>query len=597
MLKNHLLYVFSILIISGCAKTGTLSGGAKDETPPRHVESNPPLGSVNTDPGKIEITFDEFIQLQSIHQELIVSPPLEYRPEIELRNKTIDIKLLDTLQENTTYSFNFGNAIEDFREGNLLPNFIYVFSTGSYIDSMAVTGRVVNAFDLEPLPKEEKIKILLYKNLSDTAVLTQRPHYVGQADENGYFSVPYLQTGEYAIYALTDNNKSFMYDASGEKIAFLDSSFYLHPESFPKPDSSIIDSIAQTTADSLMKDTLRPDYDLEYALQVKMYIFEENRERQLLSQTKRDEKKYFQLIFKKPHPEEIKVRLLNHITDTNWFIEDINPTADTITYWITDSTIYNNDTLVTELSYYAQAESDTFSRLTDTISLFHFERSKKQRNKKEEPKAESKPVLTLNVGGKSNTRDINKPVPIINQTPIRYVQNDSILLRYAEDTLWFMQEFTIRENPDYLDRVELSSAWKPGYGYELMLLPGAVTDIYDVTNDTISYKFNIRKEEYYGQLNMTINGISEPTIIQMLKINTDIAYKTFFLNENTTLNLQYIHPGEYEFKAIYDRNENGQWDTGELKTNTQPEKVEYMPGSINVRSNWEIDQTWELKKK
>jgi len=582
-----------LVILVSCAKTGTLTGGEEDIAPPEMVDARPDKGATNVTPKTIEITFDEFLQLKNIQQELVVSPPLEYRPEIELRNKSVVIEIKDTLQENTTYSFNFGNAITDFREGNVLPNFVYAFSTGNYLDSLAITGRVLQAFNLLPLPKDEQVTILVYKNLSDTAFKTVKPFYVGRADENGYFSVPYMQKGNYNVFALTDNNRSYKYDGDGEKIAFMDSAFALMPESFPRPDTTDLDSIWNAIPDSLGPDSLKPAYNLAYALHVQLLMFEEDNKPLLLSKIKRDERRQFTVYFNKPHPLTVEVKIALPVND-DALIEDISARRDTFKYWIADSNLYARDSIPAILQYYKTDSLGNDNPMMDTVQLVYIDRQPRRRKPEQIPDTLPPEPIALNKLGSKTQQDLHQPLKIAIEAPIKHFTPDSFQLSYLEDTIWQPQPFTLKQNNLY--QIELLSEWLPGAKYKVLILPNAVVDIYNGINDSTTFSFSARKLDYYGQLNLNVMNVNEPIILQMLKGKGENVYRSYELSSDALLKLEYIYPGEYLFKVIYDRNENGKWDTGNLDENRQPEKVKYMDVPVDIRSNWEIDQSWNLSK-
>ena len=214
---------------------GQLSGGLKDTIPPVVLQSEPQNYSVNFKGQKIEITFNEFITLDNINQQLVVSPPVENRVDVRLKNKTILIDLNNELQDSTTYTLNFGDAIKDNNEGNLLNNFEYVFSTGNYLDSLSVYGRLVNSFDLKP--SEDPVSILLYDDLSDSAFLKHGPLYVSKTGKEGYFAMNNLRSDTFHIFALKDLNSNFYFDLPNEEIAFLDTSLISYTRIFHTGDT------------------------------------------------------------------------------------------------------------------------------------------------------------------------------------------------------------------------------------------------------------------------------------------------------------------------------------------------------------------------
>jgi len=210
------LFFISIIFYS-CAQVVPLTGGDKAVTPPKVVSSSPENKSVNFHEKMIVIKFDEFIQLKNLSQQLIISPVMDEVPKITVKGKELIIKIESDLEENTTYNFNFGQAIVDLHESNPLPNFKYVFSTGAILDSLTYSGKVADAFDLDPV---EKVNVMLYKDLEDSIPLISQPYYLALTDKSGNYSLSNLAAGTYRVFALKDINYNYIFDLPQEKIAF-----------------------------------------------------------------------------------------------------------------------------------------------------------------------------------------------------------------------------------------------------------------------------------------------------------------------------------------------------------------------------------------
>ncbi len=228
MSLRYIYLLLIVLICWSCAQLGSPTGGPRDEDPPRVTETVPPNYSTRFVAKKISITFDEYIVLDNVNQELIVSPPMEEKPEVKLRKKTIIIQFEESPKENTTYTFNFGSAIKDLHEGNKLLNYEYVFATGDVLDSLSVRGTLKYAEDLSS--PEDPISIMLYNDLRDSVPLMDIPLYVGRSDDSGVFSVNNLRSDVYKVFALKDGNNNFLFDLPSEEIAFLDTSLIVNAE-------------------------------------------------------------------------------------------------------------------------------------------------------------------------------------------------------------------------------------------------------------------------------------------------------------------------------------------------------------------------------
>ncbi len=227
--RAPILVIFTAICWS-CAQQGSPSGGPKDEDPPLVLESDPPNYSTRFEAKKIQITFDEFIVLDNVNQQLVVSPPMEEKPEVRLKGKSLFIEFTEELKDSTTYTLNFGSAIKDLHEGNKLLNFEYVFSTGNVLDSLSIRGTLKYAWD-HTVPKDP-ITIMLYEELRDSVPLTEIPLYVGRSDDSGVFSINNLKADTFKIFALKDGNYNLLFDLPSEEIAFLDSALIVNADFF-----------------------------------------------------------------------------------------------------------------------------------------------------------------------------------------------------------------------------------------------------------------------------------------------------------------------------------------------------------------------------
>lgn len=222
LLYIPIVFLF-LLSFTDCAKKGRPSGGLRDTIAPVILRSAPENFTINFKNNEIRITFDEFIKLKDISKELIISPPLKYPPVITPLSvsKVLKIKILDTLKDNTTYSFNFGNSILDNNEGNLFPNYKYVFSTGSYIDSLTLKGTAVDAL----LPKTDfPTTVVLYQvdqSYKDSLVFLEKPTYITTTiNETNNFELSNLKQGTYQLIALKEQTRNYTFQPKTDKIGF-----------------------------------------------------------------------------------------------------------------------------------------------------------------------------------------------------------------------------------------------------------------------------------------------------------------------------------------------------------------------------------------
>ena len=589
-----------------CAQQGSPSGGPRDETPPVVLECVPANYSTRFEAKKIQITFDEYIVLDNVNQELVVSPPMEEKAEVKLRKKTLFIEFEEELKDSTTYTFNFGRAIKDLHEGNVLLNYEYVFSTGSVLDSMSVKGTLKYAEDLsEP---SEPFSIMLYKDLRDSVPLLDIPLYVGRSDDSGVFSVNNLKADIYKVFVLKDGNNNFLFDLPTEEIGFLDSGLvvnaafarsliekemaadtsgpYLDSIS-PEPTFTVLSSESPDTT-SVGSDTVEvkgPDYNSIY---IDLVLFTEEMETQYITNDLRDDPRLIQLTFARSLTDSFAYRFLN--PDPVEVLEDFSVRKDSLNLWLRDSLDFKNDTLVLELKYTVKDTSMQYVTQTDTL-LFTY-RAKGSKQKKGEQKEEEGLVIST-IKNKRDV-DLNSSLQLNLNVPIESVQDSLVRFYHIPDSVEVRQSFSFRIDEEIPTRGWFDVEWKSAAAYRLILLPGALSSIYDLDHDTLDVSFQARDLEYYGRILMTLNNVNDPVIIQL--ISKEVVVRQLTVDQSGQYEFSYLSPQEYQIKFIHDLNHNGKWDTGKYMKKRQPEPVEFVPKPITVRSNWDHDVSMNLKK-
>jgi len=602
-----LIGIFVILILHDCAKIGSPIGGSKDETPPRVVKSTPDNYSIQFHDKRIEIEFDEYIQLKNINQELVVSPPPEEKPVVRLRNKSIIIDLKGNLLDSTTYTLNFGQAIVDNNESNLLENFQFVFSTGDYIDSLGISGIILKAFDLKPT--EDPITIMLYDDLRDSVPYKNLPIYIGKSTKKGYFEINNVKADTFKVFALKDKNYNLIYDLPDEEIAFLDTTFILSAELIQQfldsvkiaTDTTVIDSLIAIKSDSLVaplqdtlvQDTLTFPKRNKYSISFELYLFQEDNKPQYLLSSNRSNRKKLEFYFNRPLKDSMAIEPLNFTCDSNWYLLEENITRDSLIYWIKDSLIYKHDTLKMHLTYLVTDSIFNYVLFNDTVNLVFSEDI--ERGKKKE-KTESKTEdLKLSVSiGNGGIQDIFRAISINSEYPVENTILSRISLFKLKDTLEYIQEFTLRHDSIYFRKYWIDPVWEEIMNYRLFLEPFAFTDIYGLTNDTINLSFKTQSLDHYGKLILSLTNIDQNIIIQLLNEKDNII-RIKKQNESGTTEFPFLEPNKYKLKVIFDSNDNGKWDTGKYLQKLQPEKVKFYTGEINVRANWDLELNWNLK--
>ena len=362
-IKDIFLYALLLVLPVACASIGSPDGGPYDEEPPVLVKSTPGINATGVDNGKVEIVFDENIKLQNAFEKVVVSPPQMQMPEIRYNGKKVTVELFDSLLPNTTYSIDFNDAVVDNNEGNPYENFAYVFSTGDVVDTLAVSGTVLNAEDLEPI---KGIVVGLHSCLDDSAFTKRAFERVSRTDSRGRFTIKGIAPGKYRVYALADANQNYLFDQKSEKIAFMDT--YVSPFA--------TEAIRQ---DTIWRDSLTIDsvMDVKYTRfqpdDLVLRAFAEEMNVQYLVKNPRDEHHKFTLFFAAPNEELPSIKGLGFDIDGKYQLES-SQKMDTLIYWLNDSMLFRNDTLKLSVTYKV---SDSLGMMIDRIDTLDLVPKKK----------------------------------------------------------------------------------------------------------------------------------------------------------------------------------------------------------------------------
>ena len=609
ILKKILIYTFVlaafVMLFEHCARIpGSISGGPKDETPPQFVSGVPENYSTNFKAKRIEVTFDEFLQLKDASNQFYSSPPIKKKPEILLYGKKVRVNLKEPLLENITYTFDFGASIVDLNEGNAADGFTYVFSTGDHIDSLTLTGRVLNAFDLKSKGKDDKTAtwVMLHTDLSDSAVFKQWPTYVARTDLMGFFTFSHVRPDTFRIFVLRDMNNNLLFDMPTEQIAFLDTLIVTDARYHRDLDSLFATS--RNTPDSIKEkypDILHVDFLL--------YQFEEEPSKQYRKEYERKEQNMLRFVYSLPvNLDSISVEILEYEPAGKWYELETSAKNDTLDYWLTDTALVKRKTLMLHLH---SPRTDSLNRLIyteDTLKLT-FEEPKQQaparttrRDQKEEQKPKPRPpletmLITANVKDKG-TMELTDRLQLMSSQPIAATDPTKISLREQYDTIKRPVPFTFIK-----DSVNARKAWidwklKEDTKYFLTIDSMSFKSIYGVFNDSTGISFSSQKEDYYSILEITFDTVPCPLVIQALKGDKENLVKQVTLTEGKVATLDFLKPDKYIIKLIFDRNGNGKWDTGNYLKKIQPEKVEYFSEpEVETHSKVKVELQWSLKEK
>ena len=600
--KNHKLLLILILVIIGysCASMGTPDGGPYDEMPPKFVGSTPSLRAVNAKSKKFELEFDDFIKLEKASEKVIISPPQLEQPEIKVVGKKVVGELFDALKDSTTYTIDFSDAIVDNNEGNPMGHFTYSFSTGAVIDTMEVSGTVLNAADLEPI---KGIQVGLHKNLNDSALTTLPFDRVSRTDSRGHFSIRGVAPGKYRIYALMDGNQNYLFDSKTEAIAFSDS--IIIPSMMPA-----------TRQDTLWKDTLTIDtikavnYTRYLPDDIILRAFKEENTRQYFVGSQRDKENHFVLKF------SARADSLPTLTGLNFdakdaFVVESNERNDSICYWIKDSLLCQRDTLVMQMDYLFTDSLNQLVPKTDTIYLANkltraqreklaqkaAEEKEKERKKKEKKgekiEPESIPFLKMKVDAASSF-DIYNNILIAFEEPVVQIDQSAIHVNVKVDSLWVETPFLLRADSVVPRQYEILAEWEPEKEYQLKIDSAAIVGLYGLHTNKVEQTLKVKKLDEYGTLLLNLQG-HEPTAIVELLDGSGKVLRQQPVTAEGTADFYYLAPNtKYYVRMFNDRNGNKRWDTGNFEKGIQAEEVYYCPKVWEMKANFEFEETWNI---
>ncbi len=523
---------FISLALLQCAKRGSPTGGPKDVQGPVLLKAEPENLSVNFEGNKIRLYFDEYIKLEKLQEQLIVSPPLKYLPQITPQGgtaKVIEITLKDTLQENTTYTLNFGQSIVDNNEGNPNSFLTYVFSTGSYIDSLQLQGAVKDAFNKTP---DDFISVMLYgidSTYNDSTVYRRPPNYITNTlDSAVIFSLKNIKEGNYALFAIKDVAKNNVFDQNTDKIGFVADTISLPTDSIYLLNlfKEIPNYTVSVPSFAAKNKIIFGYYGIGTDIQIKPLT---------------------------PLPDSVRTMVLKERD------------KDSLDFWLTP---FEADSIIFTVANEKLKIIDTFTVKTRKVGVDSL-------------------VLTPNFRGAYGFRDrfhvaVNTPITQMDTTKFDIINQDSLAVRLG---------LTL----DSLDnKIDFDFEAEPNEKYSIALYPGAITDFFGETNDTLSYTLTTKSLADYGNLRMTLAGnVSYPLIVHLTDEKGKIK-REIIAEESAVFEFNSLEPGKYLVRVIFDTNENRKWDTGNYLLRIQPEKVSYYPKVIDMRANWEVNESFTI---
>lgn len=600
-MKKLVYILFVVCFIAGCARMGTPDGGWYDETPPRIIHTSPNDKAINVNTKKINIYFDEFVKIADVTQNVIVSPPQMELPDIKSKGKRIVVELKDSLKSNTSYTIDFSDAITDYNEDNPLGNYTYTFSTGDHIDTLEVSGYVIDASNLEPI---KSILVGLHDDLADSAFRTKPLLRVARTDANGHFSIKGVAPGEYRIYALQDMDDNYQFSQKSEMLAFSHDTYQ----------PSVKMSIRQDTIwrDALHIDSITQVPYLHYLPDdIVLLAFQETQTARYLLKTERTDANRINIFFSYGSDQLPTIHGLNFDVD-NAFLIERNSAKDSLIYWLRDTLLINQDTLRFAMDYQM---TDTLGQLimqTDTIEALAkipyekrlkaqqktfetWQKEQERKKKREEPYDSIYPIPALEPTYKvPQIMDPDRSIYIEVPSPLARMDTAAIHLYSKIDSLWYRAPFEFQRVDSALRHFEVIADWHPGREYSFEVDSAAFIDIYGLVSNEYKQGIQVKTLDEYATVLIQVSGIQDSNIIVCLLDKGGKEVKRAKVESDGTAQFFYVTPDTYYACAFVDTNDNGVWDTGCYDEDLQPEAVYYYPDIIEAKAKWDITQQWNL---
>jgi hypothetical protein len=568
--------LISVVCASNCANiSNSLSGGAKDTIAPVVLKEIPKYDDTNVNVKQIEITFNEYVKIKD-RKNFIVSPPLKSAPVIFTRSKRVIVQFDSVLNENTTYLFDFGNAIVDLNEGNPLGDYRLRFSTGNIVDSLHLSGRARHAFSLDSV---KNMKVLLYKSDTDSLPFTTLPDAVAVVSEKGFFVADALKSLPYRVVAVEDKNSNNIYDA-GEMVGFLDS--MIMPVSF----SSDTMTVGDYERDSIST--------FDYLPLVR--IFQENINKQYLIEYKREQERKVVLYFAQHYPEIHSIDFFNSDSvafDSEKIITEKSFFGDTLTYWFAHDSVpskmYSKIVYTKPDSIGNDVPTEVILRFKDFVKTENINRKSRKGDSDEKPETPKLQIATR----VNETLVMETGFNLVFTAPLTKINYEKINLYQMDEEGKNPKKVAFEITPDtsnLCNYVFNSDKWESGLTYDVEFLTGAFSDIYNLENDSVRKKIQTPNTDKFSTIKLEFTNVECNYIVQLIRSKRVVQTK--HIDNNGTLTVSFVEPDTYSIKIIEDKNNNKRWDTGSLKERRQPERIKLYrledgKTQIKFRQGWE----------
>lgn len=596
-LRSPALAAVSAVLLVSCASIGNPSGGPRDEDPPRFVRANPAPGSVNVTRDRIDIDFNEIVNVKDAFSKVVISPPSSQVPRVSSQGNRVSVQFRDTLLPNTTYTIDFANTIEDNNEGNKLQGFTYTFSTGPVIDTLQISGMVLSSDALEP---QQGMLVGVYSNLSDTAFAKLPFERVAKTDDRGRFSIKGLAPGEYRIFALSDLDNDYHRANPEEAMAFYD--FTLSPSSERITVTDTIFNLHTGAVDTVVERQRTRFLPNDILLR----SFESDYKPQFLQKYERVDSTRLSFIFNAPSDSLPQIDLVDIEGFKDWAVLERSAHNDTLTYWLRPKSLVAIDSLYISARYLRTDTLQQLSAVTDTLRFFtqRPKVTKKKETKKKKGETEEvtdtvppKPVPLEMKMISSAVLDIYKPIVLEFPTPLESLDTAAFHLEEMIDSVWQPVKKSWRPEPYdsvSIRKLKIEYPWDFSTEYRLRVDSLAATGIYGLQTDPIEQKFKTKNEEDYCALVMNITNFTDtlPAFAELLNSSDAVVRRVKVVNG--VARFEYLEPGKYYVRIFEDHNGDGVYTTGDYSKMQQPDLAYYYPKAINLKKNWEKTETWNV---
>ena len=601
---KNILCLFSsaalaVAALSSCASIGRPSGGPRDEDPPRPIRSNPAPFATGFRGSKVTIDFNEIVNVKDAFSKVVVSPPGNATPRVSALGRRVYVEFPDSLLPNTTYTIDFGNAIEDNNEGNKLENYIFSFSTGDHIDSLTVSGMVLGAADLEP---QQGIIVGLHSNTADSAFRKLRFDRISKTDDYGRFIISGLAAGTYRAYALLDKDGDLGYSSPEETVAFQEFTITPSAETI-----TVSDTILNPVSGQI--DTIRDRVRTRFLPNnILLRSYDSDFRQQYITKYERPDSSRLQFIFNSRALEMPRIIVEGKPLSPHNSVIERSAGFDSITVWLRHPDMIAADTLRVVASYLRPDSAMTYHEVSDSLRLVRpgitQQRSRrpvsvKKKKNMESDSASPRVTPVIRLEAQAGTHELNRPFIIRTATPLLRVDSSMVHLSHKapSDSIWTELALPSIQKADSFNPrlLKIDYPWAFDTEYRLQADSLAAVDIYGVYSAPFSVDFKTRPQKEYSSVRFRLSGLPDsiPSFVELLDASGN-TLRSAPVDSTGMADFPLLTAGKYNARVIIDQNGNMRWDAGNFHNGLLPDLTYYYPKTINLKQNWSQDIAWDV---